>query len=246
MRLIEQNKNKIHENSFLNWKRAKPLGATQTRPYGPRRTNGTGSRFAGVGRTRCLIADTSIMLSVIIPTHNSEQALVRTLAALVSGATAGLISEVLIADGGSEDDTATVADVAGCEFLALETPLGRRLKEATETARAPWLMFIQPGTVLYAPWTDEAIRFVEQPGPRNTAAVFRRSRGPQTALREALSLLTAALRQAQPEQGLVIAKPFYDQLGGHSENSADPQTELIRRIGRRRLVTLGATAFHGF
>ena len=184
------------------------------------------------------------MLSVIIPTQNSERALVPTLAALVSGATAGLITEVLIADSGSQDDTATVADVAGCEFLALEGPLGRRLKAAAERARAPWLMFIQPGTILYAPWTDEAIRFVEQPGPRATAAVFRRSSGPQTALREALSFLAAALRMAQPEQGLVIARSFYDELGGHSDSARDPQADFIRRLGRRRTVTLTATAFH--
>lgn len=38
------------------------------------------------------------MLSVIIPTHDSERALVRTLAALVPGAAAGLVSEVLITD----------------------------------------------------------------------------------------------------------------------------------------------------
>jgi len=184
------------------------------------------------------------MLSVIIPTQNSERALVPTLAALVSGATAGLISEVLIADGGSQDDTATVADVAGCELLALEGPLGRRLKAAAERARAPWLMFIQPGTILYAPWTDEAARFVEQPGPRTTAAVFRRSSGPQTALREALSFLIAALQTARPEQGLMIARPFYDELGGHSESARDPQADFIRRLGRRRIVTLTATAFH--
>ena len=184
------------------------------------------------------------MLSVIIPTQNSERALLPTLAALVSGATAGLISEVLIADGGSQDDTATVADVAGCEFLALDAPLGRRLKAAAEQARAPWLIFIQPGTVLYAPWTDEAIRFVEQPGPRSTAAVFRRSSGPQTALREALSFLLAALRTARPEQGLIVAKSFYDELGGHSDSAGDPQADFIRRIGRGRIVTLTATAFH--
>jgi glycosyltransferase involved in cell wall biosynthesis len=184
------------------------------------------------------------MLSVIIPTLNSERALLPTLAALVSGATAGLISEVLIADGGSQDDTTTVADVAGCEFLALEAPLGRRLKAAAKRARAPWLMFIQPGTVLYAPWTDEAIRFVEQPGPRTTAAVFRRGSGPQTALREALSFFLAALRTARPEQGLIVPKPFYDELGGHSANARDPQADFIRRIGRRRIVTLTATAFH--
>ncbi len=100
------------------------------------------------------------MLSVIIATHNSERALVPTLAALVPGATAGLISEVLVADGGSQDDSAVVADIAGCEFLALEEPLGRRLKAAAAAARAPWLMFLRPGTVLDAPWTDEVTRFV--------------------------------------------------------------------------------------
>lgn len=184
------------------------------------------------------------MLSVIIPTQNSEQQLIPTLAALVSGATAGLISEVLIADGGSQDDTSTVADVAGCEFLPLEGPLGLRLKAAAEHARAPWLMFVQPGTILYAPWTDDAMRFVEQPGPRTMAAVFRRGGGPQTALREAVSFVIAALRTARPEQGLMIAKPFYDRLGGHSETAADPQADFILRIGRRRIVTLAATAFH--
>ena len=57
------------------------------------------------------------MLSIIIPTRNSERPLVPTLAALVPGATTGLVAEVLIADGGSQDDTAAVADVAGCNFL---------------------------------------------------------------------------------------------------------------------------------
>jgi glycosyltransferase involved in cell wall biosynthesis len=184
------------------------------------------------------------MLSVIISTHDSEQALVPTLAALVSGATAGLITEVLVADGGSKDDTAVVADVAGCELLALGEPLGARLKAAAAKARAPWLMFIQPGTVLYAPWTDDAIRFVEQPGPRTRAAVFRRGAGPQTALREAWSFLIAAFRTARREQGLLIAKSLYDELGGHSESAADPQADFIRRIGRRRIVTLPSTAFH--
>jgi hypothetical protein len=184
------------------------------------------------------------VLSVIIPTRNSELALVPTLAALVSGATAGLISEVLVADAGSQDDTAVVADIAGCELLALDEPLGRRLKTAAAKARAPWLMFMQPGTVLYAPWTDDVTRFVEHPGPRDKAAVFRRGAGPQTALREALSFLVTALGRARPQQGLIIARPLYDELGGHSESSANPEAEFLRRIGRRHIVTLAATAFH--
>ncbi|HXW41182.1 MAG TPA: glycosyltransferase, partial [Xanthobacteraceae bacterium] len=68
------------------------------------------------------------MLSVIIATLDSERALVQTLAALVSGATAGLVSEVLVVDGGSHDDTAAVADIAGCNFTVVEGSLARRLK----------------------------------------------------------------------------------------------------------------------
>ena len=77
------------------------------------------------------------MLSVIIATKDSERALVATLAALVSGATAGMISEVLIADGGSRDETAKVADVAGCNFVAVEGSLGLRIGTAAAQTRAP-------------------------------------------------------------------------------------------------------------
>ena len=76
-------------------------------------------------------------------------------------------------------------------------------------------------------------------------AVFRRGIPAQPSLRDALSLIVAAALGARPraEQGLVISKQLYDRLGGHSETAADPEAELLRRIGRRRLVTLAAGAF---
>ena len=184
------------------------------------------------------------MLSVIIATCDSERPLVPTLAALVPGATAGLISEVIIADAGSRDETAAVADVAGCSFLLLEGPLGRRLNAAAAAARAPWLLFLRPGIVLDAAWTGEARRFIEQPLPAQRAAVFRRGAAARPAMREAVSLLAAALwARPSPEQGLLIAKQFYQSLGGHREHADDPEIELIRRLGRRRIVMLSTGAF---
>ncbi len=185
------------------------------------------------------------MLSVIIATHDSERALVPTLAALVSGATAGLISEVLVVDGGSRDDTAKVADIAGCNFTILEGTLARRLRAGAASARAPWLLFLQPGTILEAGWPDQASRFLEQAAPNPRVAVFRRGISTQPSLRGALSLIVASAFGAGPraEQGLVIPKQLYDRLGGHSETAADPEAELLHRIGRRRVVTLAAGAF---
>jgi glycosyltransferase involved in cell wall biosynthesis len=183
------------------------------------------------------------MLSVIIPTLDSERPLVRTLAALVPGATAGLVTEVVVADAGSRDDTAAVADIAGCNFLVVGGPLGRRLRAAANAARAPWLLFLRPGTVLDAPWISEARGFVERPQEAR-AAVFRRAATASAGLGEALSLVAAVLRaKPRPEQGLIISADFYRQSGGHSESAAAPEADLLRRIGRRRIAALSARAF---
>jgi glycosyltransferase involved in cell wall biosynthesis len=184
------------------------------------------------------------MLSVVIATLDSERALVPTLAALVPGATAGLVSEVIIADGGSNDDTAAVADVAGCNFLKTGGSLGERLRAAAAAARAPWLLFLRPGTVLDTPWIGEVGAFVERGIPGMQAAVFQRAMPLQGGLREALTMLGSALfAKPQPEQGLLIAKDVYRRLGGHSEGAADPETEFLRRIDRRRIAVLRARAF---
>lgn len=184
------------------------------------------------------------MISVIIATLNCERALLPSLAALVPAAIDGVVSEVIIADGGSRDGTACVADTAGCKFISVDGALGRRLKTAASAARAPFLLFLQPGTILDAQWTGEARRFLERPSGQSRAAAFARAADTQAPFREAVLLLVAALgARPRPQQGLLIARKFYDALGGHSEAAADPEAELVRCIGRRRLITLPAKAF---
>src|SRR2546423_1069103 len=112
------------------------------------------------------------MFSIVIATHDSERALVPTLAALVPGATAGIVREVIVADGGSRDETEQVADVAGCRFLLSTESLGTRLKAAATTARGDWLMFLRPGSVPGSNWVDEMILFVEPAIGPPRAAVF--------------------------------------------------------------------------
>jgi glycosyltransferase involved in cell wall biosynthesis len=183
------------------------------------------------------------VLSVIIPTLDCERALVPTLAALVSGATEGLIREVLLADGGSQDDTAVVADVAGCKFLRLDRPLGQRLRAAAAAARGPWLLFLRPGSTLDTPWIGETRRFIELTRDSERAAVFRRGAAMPSPLRDALTQLIAALGATpRPEQGLLLSRHFYDALGGHRVDAGDPEGDLMRRIGRKRIARLATTA----
>src|SRR3954471_22743042 len=104
------------------------------------------------------------MLTVIIPTCESERALVQTLSPLVAGATAGLIAEVIVADAGSRDATEEGAEIAGRRVFKSEAPVGERLAQAAALARTPWLMFLRPGCVPEPAWIDAARDFIGSGG----------------------------------------------------------------------------------
>jgi len=188
------------------------------------------------------------MLSAIIDTHESEHALVRTLAALVPGATAGLLAEVIVADAGSADDTEEIADIAGCRYLRSSSPQGVRLKAAAETTRTPWLMFLRAGCVPEPGWIQATERFMQTndlSAKESRAAMFRPA-GVADPLRPGLVELFHVLRLAcggrpGPEQGLLIPKQLYLSLGGHPER-AEADAALLRKLGRRRIAMLPAVA----
>jgi glycosyltransferase involved in cell wall biosynthesis len=182
------------------------------------------------------------MISVVIPTHESERLLAHTLAALVPGALDGVLREVIVADAGSKDGTAKVADVAGCRFLVIAGERGARLAAAAATARADWLWFVQPGSIPGTSWIEELGRFIRECEltENEQAAVFRARGGRgRSQFAEAFALIASALgAKPKPSQGLLIPKTLYQRLGGHEAKAADPEADLLRRLGRSRIETL--------
>jgi hypothetical protein len=186
------------------------------------------------------------MISVVIATHESERLLVPTLAALVPAAIAGVVREVIVTDAGSQDATAKVADLAGCRFELVPGPLGARLAAAAGIARARWLLFLKPGSVLEANWVEEAEQFVratELTADTRAAAFRPRAAYERSAIADALALVAAAFgARPSPQQGLLISKQLYQRIGSHRAEAADPETDLLRRLGRRRIATLRSGA----
>src|SRR5947208_1703925 len=104
------------------------------------------------------------MLSVIISTRNDERGTVATLAALVPGATAGLIADVVLLDSVGSEAIQRIADIAGCELLVASSDdgaAGNGLQQAAQKTRSPWLLFLQAGAVLQQGWIEETIAFIE-------------------------------------------------------------------------------------
>ncbi len=167
------------------------------------------------------------MLTVIIPTRESERTLVLTLSPLVAGATAGLIAEVIVADGGSQDATEEVAEIAGCRFVRSDGRVGARLSEAAALARTPWLLFLRPGSVPEAGWVDAVEDFMRGGGQ---AASFRR------ASRSWRDIFGPRVRR---EQGLLISARTYREAGGHPPTD-DAEAALLRKL--RRVALLAAAA----
>ena len=161
------------------------------------------------------------MLSVIIPTEGIEQTAVATLAALVPGATAGVVREVLLVDRAGTGVIERVADVAGCRFLPFQGSHAAALAAGARQARSPWLMFLHAGAVLDSGWIEETTQFIHgvSNSGRPRAGVFRYAPSPyaDTGWRDGLKL---------------IARDHYDRLGGHAPDARRAEARLLRRLGR--------------
>jgi glycosyltransferase involved in cell wall biosynthesis len=174
------------------------------------------------------------MFSIVVATRDSERTLVPTLAALVPGATAGIVREVVVADAGSADATEEVADIAGCRFISMPGPLGARLQAAVKDARGDWLMFLRAGAVPGPTWIDEVMAFCERDVPAVRAAVF-------SAEHALFSMLRRQVFLPRPEQGLILRKSHYAELGRHRADAADAEKRLLQKLGRGRITHLRTT-----
>src|SRR5690606_25425465 len=114
------------------------------------------------------------MISVVIPTANSERLLPRCFDSLITAAVRGEVREVIVADGGSSDETLAIADGAGAHILHSSKVRSQQMIDGAAKARSDWLLFLHPGTALEAGWEMEAESFIDQAVmQRPRAAYFR-------------------------------------------------------------------------
>lgn len=175
------------------------------------------------------------MISVLIPTFNSERVLVPTLSALVPGSAEGLLREVILVDGGSTDGTEKIADAAGCEFRRGRGSEDECLQTAASAARGEWLLMLEPSCVLEEGWTREVGKFVEGAERAEQAsicaAVFRLTiddYGFAPRVKEIAAMVRLALTgRPSPQQGLLISKPLFAARGRRARRIVMLRTRVL-------------------
>jgi len=195
-------------------------------------------------------ATEGIMISVIIPTLNSEETLVKTLAGLIPATVAGVIREVIIADGGSNDRSHDIVEDSGASWISCgRANRGAQLQAGALEARSPWLLFLHADTVLGSDWDREAQALMQQVemGQRPSCAGVFQFRlddagfAPR-ALEAAVRWRTQLLKFPYGDQGLLIPRALFDDVGGYRPLQLMEDVDLIRRIGRARICVLSSYA----
>jgi rSAM/selenodomain-associated transferase 2 len=173
-------------------------------------------------------------VSIIIPTLNAAAFLPATLAALGDG------HQVIVVDGGSTDATRELAAASGARVLTAPRGRGTQLAAGIAAAAHPWLLLLHADTRLSSGWhqaahTDPAragyFRFVlDSADPR-----ARR-------LERLVAWRCRVLGLPYGDQGLLIHRDLLRAVGGMRALPLMEDVDLIRRVGRARLVALPADA----
>jgi rSAM/selenodomain-associated transferase 2 len=183
-------------------------------------------------------------LSIIIPTLNAASDLPICLRSLMPGLTAGLIKELIISDGGSNDETKTISNAAGANFINMASGRGQQLHKGADIARGDWLLFLHADTALSENWIERVDDHIaNRPGKAAVFTLKYRSddRGARW-LESRAAWRSKWLALPYGDQGLLISRKLYTELGGFEDVPLMEDVIMARALGRKRIVTLSAEA----
>lgn len=181
-------------------------------------------------------------VSIVIPTLNAQDTVGDTIACLFEGLSAGVIQELIISDGGSQDDIETIADSIGATFVQGEPGRGKQLARGAEAASAPWILFLHADTTLSEGWSKHVKDHIQTHTDAGYCALAFGTGGIMAKITSAGANLRARLfGLPYGDQGLLISRKMYAQVGGYRDIPLMEDVAMARAV-RRQLRRLPVTA----
>jgi rSAM/selenodomain-associated transferase 2 len=171
-------------------------------------------------------------LSIVMPVLNEAAGLPAVLQALAPFTARG--AQLIVADGGSDDDTVALAQAAGAHVVA--APRGRALQmnAGAQQARAGVLLFLHADTLL----PHDADRLIAQALADGTAVWGRfdvRITGQSPLLRMVAAMMNLRSRWsgiATGDQAIFMTRAAFDAVGGFAAQPLMEDIEMCKRLRR--------------
>jgi len=179
-------------------------------------------------------------ISVVIPMLNAAETLPELVEQLQSAA---IVKEIVIVDGGSSDDSVSIARAAGARVIGASRGRGIQLAAGAAAALGDWLLFLHADCRLAPGWEAAAATLLAGPEATGRAAYFDFALDDATSAARRLERIVAwrcrLLALPYGDQGLLIARSLYREVGGFAALPLMEDVDLVRRLGRRRLARIG-------
>lgn len=180
-------------------------------------------------------------LSVIIPTLNAQDELMRCLQSLMEGLESGLIRELIVCDGGSSDGTVAVAQAWGAQVLHGAPSRGGQLRRGCAAAKGDWLLVLHADTALEPGWAEVVYSHITTSPKAGWFRLRFNTGGVAAALVAGWANLRSMAGLPYGDQGLVVPTSLYTQVGGYHDQPLMEDVALVRAL-KGQLAPLGATA----
>ena len=176
------------------------------------------------------MTDTASNISIVIPTLNEAAELPETLRRL---RLVPEVKEIIIADGGSGDDTVKLAEAAGCVVVSSATGRGRQLRAGAERATGEVILFLHADTWVPPDAGEALLACLAQPGVA-AGGFYKIFRDPPNWLVRGSKfkcwwrLLVA--RRVMADQGIFLRRETLARIGGVPDVPLMEEFELCQRL----------------
>ncbi len=175
-------------------------------------------------------------ISIIIPTLNEEENINRIPESLMNS-----VGEVIVVDGGSSDETVTLAEEKGITVLTTSPGRASQLNHGTDCCNGSILLFLHADTELPENFTEPLLRTLERSDV--IAGAFSLAiRGGSTALTAIVyfaNLRSRFLQLPYGDQAIFVRKEHFEELGGFPLLPILEDYVFIKKAKRQgKIVTL--------
>lgn len=176
------------------------------------------------------MAETTNSISVVIPALNEAAELPETLRLL---RLVPEVKEVIIADGGSKDDTAKLAEAAGCVVVSCAPGRGRQLRAGAERATGEVVLFLHADTWVSPDAGRALLTCLARPGVV-AGGFYKVFRDPPNWLvrgsRFKCWWRRLVARRVMADQGIFLCRETLARIGGVPDVPLMEEFELCKRL----------------